>query len=505
MDRVTTLVEQATALIASTNQPEDLANILPNTTAWKEELDSLLLTRPHNSLAVMRPFAGAVYLVDSVEQSSIFDTSYDINGYSGVLRNALYTLPLLNSTVFKTFPRNGQVDILKLLCLTMEIANDQLDLSQQSGIFQLQHGVDNTAEIRGFISDLQSALALIANDSSSWRRGPEDAILDTHDSSAIAHGLLHTLLKGARGTTTFSYYSSKALSRWVAKLVDAHGWLNEGADEWLTKIDVLKSSTTDHLAAVGLINGVGEDLDSSKLVNTLCNRLISDVAGAKSDSAKTLPLVVFLNSVISVYNEADMPVAQNRLVFAVKQILSWSDNLPTSNPQLASEALHALLKLLPCIKEMYGEHWTAAIELCNAVVIAAVQDGSLNETNIPMVGMALKLVSILKGLGDTNDDLTEALAEHEKETSRNFVCLLRLRRTKENQPLEFIDSTLSRLVKKISTKEAGELSELYPLVASDFKEVQSSAYELLSRALTEAQHEISVNVLLENTGKHSIP
>ena len=496
------MVDQATALIATIDEPQEAIALLSNATVWRRELDQLLQTKPHAALAVMRPFAGAVYLTNSDSQVSSPTTAYDVNGYSGPFRNALYSTALLSSSVFKILGRVKQVEILRLLCLTMEVANDQLDLSQNSGIFQLQRDLNTTIEIREFITDLQNALAAIADESRSWRRNPEDAIIDTHDSSATAHELLQALLKGAHGDSPLSYYSAKALNRWITKLIDAHGWLNEGADEWLTKTDVLKSSTTDHLAAVGLLTGVGEDLDSSKLINTLCNRLVSDIAGAKIDSPKTLALVVLLNSVIGVYDDGDVPVAQNRLVFAVKQILSWSTDLPNTNPQLTSEALRALQKLLPCIKEMYGSHWSDAIDLCNAVLTTASHDTVLSETNIPMVGMALKLVSILQSLHDTNDDLIESLAEHEKATASNLLALLQLRRTNDSQPLAFVDSTLSRLISKIPSKNVGDLSEIYPLVASDFSEVQSSAYELLSRALPEVQQEISVNVLLEKTGQY---
>ena len=128
-------------------------------------------------------------------------------------------------------------------------------------------------------------------------------------------------------------------------------------------------------------------------------------------------------------------------------------------------------------------------------------DGQLLEKKIPMVGMSLKLYSILKNLKDANEDLEDALEVSRKRISYSLIGLLKLRRSKDHQPLHFVDSLLSRLVANTPYNLFKHLADFYPLVASDFRLVQSAAYDVLHRALPEAQQEISVNVLLENDGK----
>jgi hypothetical protein len=308
------------------------------------------------------------------------------------------------------------------------------------------------------------------------------------------------LIRRSAAQSPEAYYSAKALTHIISMVVDAQGWQLEGADDWLTKVDILKPSTTNYLGAIAIVNGIGEDLDTSKSINNLCNRLISDVAGASAQSEKTLPLLVFLNSVLGIYAEGDLPVAQNRIVFAVKQMLGWASDSSAMDPQLASETCHALHKLLPAMKAVYGSYWEDSLRFCISIW-ESCSSGKLSDDSIPMIGMSLKFYHILKNLTETNDDLEEALVEFKDQIARALVGLLKLRRSKENEPLEFVDGLIARLVLKTPTKAIGELSELYPLVASEFKIVQATAHDLVASALPEIQRELSVTVLLDNTGK----
>lgn len=476
------------------------ASIFPNTTLWLQGLKSLINIHPNPALAGLRPFAGAVYLVkDATESTS--KSPKDLNGHSSILRMAMYTASLVTEDAFKLLSRQAQLELLFLLCLTAELANDHIDSRKDNELFETSQDLDSLNEIRELISKTQMCLVSVAADSRSWRRNQEDAIVDSSDSSATIHELVFKLVKTSASQSGMSFYSAKSLSHILSKLVDAHGWQTEGGDEWLTKLDILKSTTSNVLGAVGTLTGLAESLDTSKLVNNLCNKLISDIAGASIKSDKTLPLLVLLNSVLPIFKESELPVAQNRLVFAVKQILSWSkDDLVTTNPQLASEACRALQKLLPAIKSVFGSYWETSISLCISIWNSSL-DGKLSDNSLPMVGMSLKLYLILTNLEDINDDLQDALVEFKDKISESLVKLLQLRRTVENQPLEFVDSLLSRAIVHIPSSSLFDQSELYPLVASDFPMVQSAAYDLLSKALPEVQQQLSIDVLLENTSK----
>lgn len=485
-------------MIQTSKDAATLAAIFPSTAIWSRELKTLVDVHPSPALAVMRPFAGAVYLVNEPTDSRL-KSQKDLNGHSIPLRMAMYTASMVSEAAFKSLTRHTQVYLLFLLCLTSELANDHIDAQKDNELFDASQELDSLNEVRDFVAKAHSCLVTIATDSRSWRRNQEDAVVETPDSSATMHELIFRFIEASATRSTASYYSAKSLSHVLSKLVDAHGWQTEGGDEWLVKIDVLKSSTLNTLGAIGILTGLAENLDTSKLVNNLCNRLISDIAGASAKSEKTLPLLVLLNTTLAIYDETDLPVAQNRLVFAVKQILAWTKDLPATNPQLASEACRALQKLLPAIKSVYGTYWETTFSFCLSIWNAPL-NGKLSDEALPMIGMSLKLFLILRNLEDVNDDLQESLAEVKDQISESLVKLLKLRRLSENQPLGFVDGLLSRLVIHIPSTTVVNHSELYPLVASDFRMVQSAAYDLLSRALPEIQQQISVDVLLENTG-----
>jgi hypothetical protein len=228
---------------------------------------------------------------------------------------------------------------------------------------------------------------------------------------------------------------------------------------------------------------------------------MSDIAGAPPQT-ETLQKLVLLNSCLEVYakDDAKIPVAQNRLVFAVKQILSWSSALTTTDFELASEACRALHRLLPAIKDVYGTYWRGALDMC-AEIWNSGDHGYLSDERLPAVGMSLKLVSILQKMENANDDLMDALVNSSVAISRGLVNLLKLQRSKENQPLLYVDNLLLRQVFHINADNMNDLSEFYPLVASDFRMVQSAAYDVLQRGLIATQQHISLNVALEMTSK----
>ena len=70
--------------------------------------------------------------------------------------------------------------------------------------------------------------------------------------------------------------------------------------------------------------------------------------------------------------------------------------------------------------------------------------------------------------------------------------------------MTFVDEQLSRELAKMPLSHIkDDMSEFYPLVASDSRTVQSTAFDILHRALPEAQQQISLDVALEQRGKNN--
>ncbi|PBP21078.1 C3HC4 type (RING finger) zinc finger containing protein [Diplocarpon rosae] len=497
---IETLVQQAKNFIAQAPQAPHAA-IFPDAKLWLEFLGPLLGQIPNPALGVMRPFAGTVFLVKQSSTKNVPRPARDINGYSIPLRMALYTSSvLLHEDLSQGLPDDLQVQLYYLLALSYELANDQVDLLEDNKLFASHQDLDTINDVRKFLRDFREILNDTAENATSWR-APVFEKQMAEDKSAVIHALILKLIESSSAESPSAYYASKALGSLIQALVSTHGWHNDGSEEWLSSLGILKTSTNNTLGAAAICIGLEDNVRSSKFVSTLCNQLISDISGAKARSENTLDLIVLLNSVLAVYDDDDLPVAKNRLIFAVREILSWTEGLPTADSRLASEACRALQKLLPAIRDVYGTYWETTFEFCVSIWESS-NDGALSNERLPMIGMSLKLFSILQNMREdegANDDLKEAYDFSHKKACDGLVSLLKLDRLKETQPLEFVDGLLSRQATKIPSSRIKDLTEFYPLVASEFRMVQSAAFDVLHKALPQVQQELSVNVLLEGT------
>jgi hypothetical protein len=450
----------------------------------------------------MRPFGGAVFAAKTPPAPYVpRGVSRDINGYSAPLRMAIYTTNLVPHPKFiHLLPVKTQIDILYLLLLTAELASDQIDLAEDGKLFESHLDYEALAGVRRFLSDCHRCIT-------SCLRGPSTHE-DWHSHMPHAMQLVDKFLAVGLTATPTAFYAAKALSHLLPRMVeDVHV---RNSSEWLVALEqVVTKPGPAGVAFEGCLNvvaimvGLQDHWSTSRAVSNFCNRLMSDVAVVSSQAENTLALLIKLNATLAVYEEVGLPVAQNRIVFAVQQILSWTPTLATTDSQLASEACVALQTLLPSMKEVYGSYWETTLNFC--ISIWDSTKGDLTVRSIPVVGMSLKLFTILRNLTETNDDLEEALTVYAQTISQSLVNLLKLQRSKESKPLEFVDDILSRNIRKIPIEHIKDLSEFYPLVASDFRQIQSTAFDVLHRAIPEAQQQISVDVLLEKTGRWSRP
>jgi hypothetical protein len=480
--------------------PEVVASFFPKLLSWGDALVPFLGKHPSLALGVLRPFAGAVFLVSDYNNKSHLNITRDTKGYSVALRMALYATRLLGLQELTRFmSQDLQVHYLYFLALTYELVNDQIDLLEDHLLFETHLDPDSMDEIRGMLRNILSAFSIVASNASSWREETEN--LPDYDTSRTVRDLISRFIQVAGAPESQGYYAGKALSRFLEILCAQRDWIIAGGDEWLAQLGIINITTQNIFGASAILIGFGNNLRTHKSINTLCNRLISDIA-ISSPHEGTLQKLVLLNSCLLAYakNEAEIPVAQIRLISVVKQILSWSKALATTHIELASEACRALHRLLPAVKDVYGSYWQDALNL-SATIWSSVGVVYLSDDRLPAIGMSLKLVSILQGLEDTNDDLADALIQSKNAISSGLVKLLKLQRSTDNLPLQFVDDLLLRQVAKINTTTIANLLEVYPLLASDFRLVQSAAFNVLQKVLIDAQQQISLDVALEGTGK----
>lgn len=498
---VGTLFKEAQNAMKSVETPEAIAQFFPGLLPWGEALAPFLQKAPSLALGVLRPFAGAVFLVSDHKKTSPSAFPRDARGYSVALRMALFSTHLFCLHDFaRLVPQDQQAQYLYYLALTYELVNDQIDLLEENMLFESTFDPDSMQELRRMLDIISDTFSTVATNASSWRQ--EADALPADDTSRTVRQLVGKFLEVSGSLDPQGYYAGKALARFLEILWAKRDWNSTGGDYWLEHLGIMNSATQNVFGASAVLIGFGTNLRTHKPINLLCNRLISDIAVA-SPSKETLQKLVLLNSCLAVYQEqTEIPVAHIRLISAVKQILSWRAALLTTHIYLASEAFRALHLLLPSIKVVYGPYWEDALLLSTAIwSLEGFVD--LSDEIIPVVGMSLKLVLILQGLTDANDDLSDALVQSTTTSaiSNGLVNLLKLRRSKDSLPLQFVDDLLLRQVGKMDTATILDLDDLYPLIASEFRPVQSAAFDILRRVLIHAQELKSLDAALEGTSK----
>jgi E3 ubiquitin-protein ligase listerin len=499
MHSIETLVTQATSVTNSSGDSVPAVDFFPDIRKWSEALKSPLSQPPNPALGVMRPMAGAAFLVPPPAVEGTLRVATDTLPFSVLVRMALYTSKLVDDMDIVTrLSKDVLVELLHSLLLTVELLSDRIDLLPYG---KLPEGFADYEATSDLVFSKYLFPGII--EAHRWRRNNTAEIND--DMTRVVNSLCGSLIQTARSASPSSYYASKAVNHLLTRAVDAHNCSITDCDTNLAESGVVLLETKDIFANIGILSGFNTNLAKSKVASNLCNKLVSAIVDALPQSEKTLGSLVLLNTALAVYDEEEdaIPVSTNRLVFAVRQILSWSENLPSTDSRLASEACHALQRLLPAIKDVYGTNWEMALEFCTSIW-ESDKNGELSDDIIPMVGMSLKLYSVLRKIQEPNDDLQEAFSTNSNKLSQGLVHLLKLRRPMKHKPLDFVDTLLLREVREISSDDLQDQSDFYLVLSSDNRKLQSAAFHVLHSGIPAVQQQLSVDVLLDKRGKFCI-
>ncbi|KAI1103945.1 hypothetical protein F4804DRAFT_210440 [Jackrogersella minutella] len=490
---VTTLVEQVLQSCTATSGSDDqLENLIPDTTIWKEELAISLQGTPNQSLAITNVLGGA-YLLPT-PPSSVTPNKFiqrDRDGCSIPGRMAIYTAKLLSRGVrLDALPPQKRLDVMIYLNLTAELVVDQLTVMGQNQIWSSLTSEPALSDAEELIESARKAIIDMTQDAGGWRDGAGT------ETSQLMHDVIQRLIDEARSLTTMGLYSARVLGELIRVLSDNHGFPSSG-EQWLANLDILKSTPSTVLPAVAILGGLGEIVSASRTISNFCNRLVSDIAGASLGQEKSLITLVLLNTCMQIYDIGELPVANNRLVFAVRQIATWLENPENLDYRFAAEACRGLQRLLPCIKDVYGPYWEKTMGFCIYLWKKPIM-GSL-DCQIPSIHASLRLFLTLQSLEDPNDDLVDVLQSSEEMRSAALIELLKRPGENDTQPLEIVDSIIYRLVENIPLHQVKDPSELYGLVASESRSIQTAAFTILHKVLPAAQKDLSLDVILEKT------
>ncbi|KAH8899741.1 hypothetical protein GQ53DRAFT_801361 [Thozetella sp. PMI_491] len=479
---IETLVEQAKAAATSPDSPHE--DLFPSSNVWMSDLRPFLRVSDP-SLALTNSVGGAYFLVKDTATPGK-TSNRDRAGRSIPARMAMYTSKLLSSGFNLTsLPPQFQVELLCLLYITVEVAADELTIPGSGGLWDVWNENIET-EVEDFLATGRAAINETVKDAKGWKDG-------SLAQDSLAESLIRVLLQQAGDSSALAFYSAKALSDLLQALNEAHGIPNN-LESRFSQLGITKATPENVFAGIAFITGYGEALASSASVTKLCNKLVSDIAGAFPSLESTLRVMVLLNACISVYESGAVPVENRRQVFAVKQMTSWTDTPDEMSPGLAAETCKGLQRISPNVKQVYGPYWEQAIEYALSLWGKARQDR--HQSRLAYLHSSIKLVTTLETMEEPNDDLEEALASHSTAISEGLLGLLKLPR-ENSLPSRIVDALLCRRVEKIPLGDLKDPSELYPLVASDSRDIQTAAFGLLHKAIPAAQSQLSIDALLD--------
>ncbi|KAH6605427.1 hypothetical protein Trco_007134 [Trichoderma cornu-damae] len=485
---IETLAKQARQAHAAGIAVEE---IFPSTNVWMQKLAPFLEQPINPSLSITNSLGGAATLTNLTAHPTDMRVHRDRKGRSVPLRMSLYSALLSREGIdVARLPRQFQIELLYIQCLTVQLATDQIASGDDNSLWLALETGESVSEAESLVTTLRSFINKSSLASAWW----DDSV--DEEQARIFRGLVDLLKEESKELTPRGVYSARAISEIVQVLSEAHG-LSPNLEEALLKTVLTKAAPETALLAAALISGFGETLRSSKVASNFCNRLVSDIAGASADDGKTTAMLVLLVLSAQVYDSGELPVTNNRIVFAVRQITSWLEDGEALSAPLSAEICRVLTRLLPCMSDVFGSHWERAIEFSLDLWEKAV--GYPLPDALPFVHASLKLIKTLESLEDPNDDLQDALKESESKRSRLLIELLKLPRGASSLPLEIVDAMLCREVEKVSIVNIQDVSDIYELVASESQDIQTAAFDLLHRAIPDIQGQRAIETVMDKT------
>lgn len=485
---IETLVKQAKEASSTAVSLEDL---LPSTNVWMEQLKPFFELPMDPILSISSPIGGLTVLAESSSTLSknALRVPRDRRGRSVPARMAIYlSLLTMEGIDLVKLPSQFLVELLYLQCITVQLISDQITLTDTNGLFSNIDSEESMREAETVIVSLRSFLNKYTAQKQWWVVGK-----GTSETEMIRE-LASLLVAQSKSLSTSAIYSARALSELLQATAEAQG-LSSSLEEHFVKPENLKSNPDTALVSAAILAGFGEPLQASKPINNFCNRLVSDVAGATIAGTRTDSILSLLALCSQVYESGELPVANNRVVFAVRQITSWFEEPELFDAQTCTKICRALASLLPCMKNVYGSYWEKTLTFCldkwrNASAYSL-------EDILPLAHASLKLGRILETISEPNDDLEDALRDFASEKPAALLNLLKLLRDVDAPAAEIVTMVLSREVEKIAVRHTPDLSEIYPLVASESRGIQTAAFGLLHRAIPVQQQEAAVDILLD--------
>ncbi|KAL8831212.1 MAG: hypothetical protein Q9191_000993 [Dirinaria sp. TL-2023a] len=480
---VDTLVAQAQKLYEETDETHKeavAASLLPRVGQWDAALLPILSQAPNPALAVTNPLCSVVGLVDSSPSASADDVgsiiTWDTNGISSAIRLALYCTRLIRATdITKNWTLDEIIFLYSKLELTQTLINDHLSITKPNALWDTQR-TDIETQILGLVSEVQSLCA-------AWDQ----------EKAQIVIAAKQQILDGCFGSSTSSYYNARMYSAISSQLRELHGDALFNNAELVSRTrESRRIDSAIHTMAI--LTSAGP----SKELTKYANELVADLTGLDffKDIKRGWKYLLYFNAITDKEETIVINIPKPRLVFFVKALVKTLSDVPSV--PVREEALHALIIVLPCIKDTYETFWGDILQIL-PTIWSSTESGS--DENIPLIYMSLRLLAKLRKLVNqgSNDDLEESWRDNEGPISENLVRLMReLQGTSDenHQPRAMTNELLSRHIASSPSKSVSDASDLYPIIASESRALQQAAYSILHDHIPKEQEQKSLDKAL---------
>lgn len=316
---------------------------------WEAAISPFLREVKNLSLAISNPLGGCIFLAKNGPGDT--DTSWDSEGYSKVLRMAMFSIKLLGSLedASSVVSYETLVTFLHHVLLVQEIAKDNLSVAGANSLWK-EHSPEAESEISEFISGTsQSVLSTLGGDTGRQKFAPT---------------LVDRLLERCRGQSAAAFYTARALSTTMSDLCEKGQFFRDRAVAWADEARVWEGG--DVFQSVAMLVGSSDVLAHSKK-ERIWTGLIGALLAVSPAEAGTrgLELLVLLNAALPRADERPASLPQQRVVNLVRLLLSWLDEENKEvevSVGLVVEVSKTLCHTLPIVGDV-TDRWGAVLDI----------------------------------------------------------------------------------------------------------------------------------------------
>ncbi|CAO1635927.1 unnamed protein product [Sympodiomycopsis kandeliae] len=500
--------------LSNVQPPLRLMDIVPD----PDRFDSLLTAASVSA----RPPASASILDPLIGQTSSHPKPVDVpdvQGFSPYTRSVYALLIALEESRSTARSHPWAIPHLVMLALACE---DESQTPGGSGGLLDKEQVRSASSPQSLSGLCQRAVktsstilaSLCADLPEPWHATSTETLLrkldDKHDDPVLA--MLADLWRLNISQATSSEYPARIFSRVLAGVLSFASAGEQDGSRWLRVATAIESKAPKLSEAIifatkGLVYG-------TPIYDRQCSDIVSRLAGTPPSKAGSQGLTLLrLASAIAPPQESSLAlVPQQRAIFCLQGLQRWFASDEDFEEEVNTRLAELFLHIAPIVQDLPGSHLDFFFDIVESnLEVADLSD----DAALPGLYHTLKLLELLNNLSKDNAVLRDVAKEHKSavlellepvfESLAEEDAKLRSHANAQEIPaaketvIELLMSTVRQNHKTFCT--AKHTATLCKLLGSPMREVQASAYRLLSGLIRSSVQELVFESALEKEGE----